>query len=96
MIGMDSPDVSAYTTADGGHAPRGGVRRAADFSQPYIRWRKSMASDSGGCLEVAVVDGSVLVRDSKNRDGAMLRFAPKAWSVFLVHARGMDPGLRRT
>jgi len=96
MTGMDSPDVSVDTIADGGRAPRGGVGRAADFSQPYTRWRKSMASDSGGCLEVAVVDGSVLVRDSKNRDGVMLRFAPKAWAVFLVHACGMDPGLRRT
>ena len=67
----------------------------ADFEEPRIAWRKSTASNSGGCVEVAVVDGSVLIRDSANPDGRMLRLPPAAWSAFLPRARTMDPGPRR-
>lgn len=48
-------------------------------------WRKS--THSGGsnseCLEAGVADhGSVLVRDTKDRDGATLAFTAAAWAVF--------------
>ena len=59
----------------------------AGFEQPYLAWRKSSASDTQGCVEVAVAAGSVLVRDSARRDGAVLRFPPAAWSAFLALAR---------
>ncbi|HWN00806.1 MAG TPA: DUF397 domain-containing protein [Streptosporangiaceae bacterium] len=63
----------------------------ADFEEPGIAWRKSLASDSGGCVEVAAASGSVLVRDSANRDGAVLRFPPVAWSAFLQSALSTNP-----
>ena len=62
------------------------------FGDPRIAWRKSTKSNSGGCVEVAFADGSVLVRDSANRDGVVLRMSPAAWSAFLAHELGTDPG----
>jgi hypothetical protein len=46
-------------------------------------WVKSTYSVSNGCVEVAFVNGRVGVRDSKNRDGAVLIFSPKEWDAFL-------------
>lgn len=48
-------------------------------------WRKSSYSGNGGnCVEVADRDNAVLVRDTKNRAGAVLRFAPDAWRRFVA------------
>ena len=58
----------------------------------HSAWRKSSASDTGGCVQVAVGGGWVLIRDSANRDGAVLRFLPAAWSAFVAHTR--DPQVR--
>jgi Domain of unknown function (DUF397) len=47
------------------------------------RWRKSSFSGNGGdCVEVADHGNRVLVRDTKNRQGAVLRFTPGAWRRF--------------
>ncbi|MFF5176340.1 DUF397 domain-containing protein [Micromonospora sp. NPDC000089] len=53
------------------------------------RWRTSSRStDSGGnCVEVADnLPGVVLVRDSKDRSGPTLTFAPTAWRAFVGHS----------
>jgi len=64
-----------------------------DFEGPHIAWRKSTASNSGSCVEVAVADGLILIRDSANQDGVVLRFSSAVWSAFLAHARGKDSDL---
>ena len=47
------------------------------------RWRKASYSDNGGnCVEVADHDSRVLVRDTQDRTGPMLRFSPAAWRRF--------------
>jgi Domain of unknown function (DUF397) len=48
-----------------------------------LRWRTSSYSGNGGgnCVEVAA-DGRVLVRDSQDRAGTVLRFPPTAWRKF--------------
>ena len=48
-----------------------------------LRWRKSSYSGNGGgnCVEVAT-GGRVLVRDSQDRSGTVLRFPPAAWRRF--------------
>jgi len=47
------------------------------------RWRKSSKSGNGGqCVEVADHGNRVLVRDTKNRTGVVLRFHPVAWRRF--------------
>ncbi len=46
-------------------------------------WRKSSYSGNGGgnCVEVAA-SGAVLVRDSKDPEGARLAFTPGTWREF--------------
>jgi hypothetical protein len=47
------------------------------------RWRKASYSDNGGnCIEVGDHAGRVLVRDTKDGTGPMLRFTPGAWRRF--------------
>jgi hypothetical protein len=47
-------------------------------------WRKSSFSSANGgqCLETANADGMVLVRDTTNREGAVLTFPAAAWRAF--------------
>jgi hypothetical protein len=49
-----------------------------------MNWRKSSYSSSNGgeCIEVAGHARRVLVRDTKNRAGTVLRFSPDAWKAF--------------
>lgn len=48
-------------------------------------WRKSSYSGTqGNCVEVAVgPQATVLVRDSKDPDSAVLSFTPVQWQAFL-------------
>jgi hypothetical protein len=56
--------------------------------EPTLIWRKSTRSDSGGCIEVALANGIVLLRDSKRRDGSILSIAPRAWTTLIAEVRG--------
>ena len=49
-----------------------------------MNWRKSSYSGqgSGNCVEVADADGRAIVRDTKNRSGAVLRVPADAWRRF--------------
>ncbi|MET8250061.1 DUF397 domain-containing protein [Micromonospora sp. NPDC005197] len=54
------------------------------------RWRTATRSSNNGgdCVEVADnLPGRVLVRDSKDRDGGTLTFAPTAWTSFIDAVR---------
>lgn len=62
----------------------------ANFEEPGTAWRKSTASNSSGCVEVAVVGRSVLIRDSGKPDDAVLRFPSASWSAFLARICGED------
>lgn len=48
-----------------------------------LRWRTSSYSSGNGgeCVEVAAGD-RVVVRDTKDRQGLVLRFSPAAWRRF--------------
>jgi hypothetical protein len=50
-------------------------------------WRKSSFSQNGDCVEVAFVQTSVFVRDSKGLQGGALAFSITEWSAFLAGAR---------
>ncbi len=54
-----------------------------------VNWRKSSYSNGAGgmCVEVADVDGGVVVRDSKNPSGPVLAFTDGEWDAFLAGAR---------
>lgn len=58
-------------------------------SLPAFPWRKSPRSGHSDCVEVAVMDGEVAVRDSKNRQGPVLRFTPSEWAAFIA---GVEDG----
>ncbi len=50
-----------------------------------VGWRKSSHSTNGGeCIEVGTPAGAerVLVRDTRDRGGPVLRFSPAAWRRF--------------
>jgi hypothetical protein len=51
-------------------------------------WHKSSrSSGNGNCVEVAVVDEAVAVRDTKDRSGPMLVFTPAEWRAFVAGAK---------
>jgi hypothetical protein len=54
-----------------------------------VRWVKSSLSFSNGnCVEVASLpEGLIGVRDSKDADGAVLRFTSGEWQAFVGGAR---------
>ena len=54
-----------------------------------LSWRKSSYSGNNGgdCLEAGAMPGRVLVRDTKDRAGAVLAFAPKAWREFAAKVK---------
>jgi hypothetical protein len=47
-------------------------------------WRKSTYSDANGgqCVEAASGQGSVLVRDTTDREGGTLKLSADAWQKF--------------
>lgn len=52
-------------------------------------WRKSTYSSANGgdCVETASDHGLVLVRDTADRDGAVLGFSAGAWAAFTASLR---------
>ncbi|WP_155375497.1 DUF397 domain-containing protein [Catellatospora vulcania] len=51
----------------------------------HATWRKSSRSDNNGgqCVEVAMAEIAVSVRDSKDPSGAVLTFTSDDWTAFL-------------
>ena len=66
----------------------------ADRDRPGTGWRKSTASGGEACVEVATVDGWVLVRDSKDPTGPVLRFPCDTWSAFIRDLHSGSPETR--
>lgn len=56
-------------------------------------WRKGRRSNGNGgnnCVEVAVLDTEVAVRDSKDRTGPVLMFTHLEWAAFVGSAKDGD------
>jgi hypothetical protein len=56
-------------------------------------WRKSSFSESGQCVEVALIAQSVALRDSHAPSGPVLTFGPGEWAAFLGEVRTRSLGL---
>jgi hypothetical protein len=57
-------------------------------------WRTSSLCDLNGCVEVALLDDQVAVRDAKDRGGGpVLLFSAPEWEAFVGGVRGgeFDP-----
>lgn len=52
-------------------------------------WRKSTYSgtNASNCVEVATSPTTILIRDTKNRTGTVLTFAPGAWGRFAASVK---------
>lgn len=56
----------------------------ADLSE--FEWRRSSLCANATCVEVAVSDDQVAMRDSKDRLGSILKFDRLEWREFLAGA----------
>jgi len=56
-----------------------------DLSKPV--WRKSTRSGIDGCVEVALIEGRVAVRHSKESTGPVLTFTLAEWEAFIGGVR---------
>ena len=64
---------------------------------PGVTWRKSSACLPSDCVEVAIIRGHVLIRDSSaSMDGRVLVFERDRWRTFIRHLAhgGIEPGER--
>ncbi len=50
-------------------------------------WRTSTLCDLNGCVEVAVLDDRVAIRNSNDRSGPVLVFTPREWRDFIGGVR---------
>jgi hypothetical protein len=53
-----------------------------------LKWRKAKRSKANGaCAEVASAAGTIIIRDSKDPQGAALYYSPESWRSFIGETR---------
>jgi hypothetical protein len=58
-----------------------------DVVEDGLTWTRSSHCADSSCVEVAWRDGEVLVRDSKDPGGPVLRFTGVEWAAFVAGVR---------
>ncbi|MEV6350048.1 DUF397 domain-containing protein [Actinoplanes sp. NPDC051851] len=48
-----------------------------------VDWQTSTFCATANCVQVAQNDDTIMVRDSKDPEGGVLRYTPDEWSAFL-------------
>jgi len=61
-----------------------------DIGNDEILWKSSNRCESGNCVEVARIDNSYAMRDSKDPDGPVLTFSEREWKAFVAGAVAGD------
>jgi hypothetical protein len=56
---------------------------AAMTESSNLVWQRSSYCSTGTCVEVALSDENIILRDSKNKEGPTLTFQPSEWNAFL-------------
>lgn len=51
-----------------------------------VAWQRSTYCNHSSCVEVALLDNQVAVRDSKDAGGPVLLFSREEWTAFLAGA----------
>lgn len=57
------------------------------MSDELIQWKKSTFTVNAECVEVAVAEHTVHVRDSKQPQGSSLSFTRAEWDLFMTGIR---------
>jgi hypothetical protein len=65
------------------------------FDTGSLPWRKSRASATGNCVEAAAAGDAVFLRDSKDREGPLLRFTTPEWEAFLTGVKSGEFEVRQ-
>ena len=52
-----------------------------------LEWHRSTYCSTGTCVEAALSDGNVILRDSKKKNGPTLMFQPLEWQAFVNGVR---------
>jgi hypothetical protein len=85
-----SPDGTVDLIADLSRSYRGVDNRTrspvmlTDQKARGLQWRKAKRSAGDGeCVEVALVDGKIVVRDSRDPDGTWQRYPAQSWRDFV-------------
>jgi hypothetical protein len=65
-----------------------------DCVEVALTWHKSSYSgqDGDACVEVAPTPSTVHIRDSKDKNGAILAISPATWNAFLPYAAAAAMG----
>jgi len=50
-------------------------------------WHTSMGCDTGSCLEVAAAADGVMIRNSTDRDGALITVSRTRWNAFVAELK---------
>jgi hypothetical protein len=49
-----------------------------------LQWRKARRSvNNGACVEVAPISRQILIRDSTDRNGPVMRYSGRSWCIFV-------------
>jgi Domain of unknown function (DUF397) len=64
------------------------LKLAASRTQP--QWRRSMYCASNDCVEIAQVNGTIMLRNS-TKPRRVVRYTPEEWRAF---TQGLQAGLR--
>jgi hypothetical protein len=57
-------------------------------------WKSSYSSDSDNCVEVRVIPGGIVLRNSKDPDGPRVTYTEEEWDAFLKGAADGEFNLR--
>lgn len=63
------------------------VQEPTPFS---VDWRTAKSCTANNCVQVGVVDDAVGIRDSKDPDGAILRYSVNEWKSFVAGVKNGD------